>query len=86
MAQQISQQINHLYRRPTVEQITGKSRSSIYRDIKKKLFTKPVRIGANSVAWPSNEVDVITKARISGKTDDEIKKLVIELEVARGSA
>ena len=75
--------INPLYRRPIVEQATGDSRSTIYRKIKKGLFTKPVQIGGERVAWPANEVTAINQARIAGKSDDEIKALVIELEAAR---
>ncbi len=77
--------INPLYRRPVVEQATGESRSTIYRKIQKGLFTKPVQIGGDRVAWPANEVQSIINARIAGKTDDEIKELVVELEKARTS-
>lgn len=75
--------LNPLLRRPVVEQATGHSRSTIYRDIQRGLFTKPVEIGGTRVAWPANEVEAINKARIAGKSDDEIKALVIELEAAR---
>lgn len=75
--------INPLLRRPIVEQATGNSRSTIYRNIQKGLFTHPVEIGGDRVAWPSNEVEAINKARIAGKSDEEIKQLVIELEAAR---
>ena len=75
--------INPLYRRPIVEQATGDSRSTIYRKIKQGLFTKPVQIGGERVAWPAHEVTAINQARIAGKSDEEIKQLVIELEAAR---
>lgn len=77
--------INPLYRRPVVEQATGLTRSTIYRRIKLGLFPKPVPVGGDRVAWPANEIDAINKARIAGKTDDEIKALVAELEAARGA-
>jgi len=75
--------LNPLLRRPIVEQATGNSRSTIYRNIQKGLFTRPVEIGGERVAWPANEVEAINKARIAGKSDDEIKTLVLELEAAR---
>jgi prophage regulatory protein len=75
--------INPLLRRPIIEQSTGDSRSTIYRKIKKGLFTKPVNIGGDRVAWPANEVQAINQARIAGKSDNEIKQLVVELESAR---
>ena len=46
-------------------------------------MTRPVKIGGDRSAWPQNEIDAINKARISGKSDAEIKQLVIELEAAR---
>ncbi len=78
--------INTLYRRSTVEQAIGKSRSTIYREIQKGLFTKPVSIGGDRVAWPANEIQAINQARIAGKSDADIKLLVIELEALRGGA
>lgn len=75
--------ITSLCRRPIVEQATGDSRTTIYRKIKAGLFTKPVKIGGERVAWPANEIEAINTARIASKSEDEIKKLVIELEAAR---
>jgi len=75
--------INPLLRRPIVQQATGDSRSTIYRKIQKGLFTRPIEIGGDRVAWPQNEVEAINKARIAGKSDAEIKQLVVELELAR---
>ncbi|MCK9622255.1 MAG: AlpA family phage regulatory protein [Methylobacter sp.] len=86
MASTILPALNPLLRRPIVEQATGDSRSTLYRKIQKGLFTRPVRIGGERVAWPSNEVQAINQARIAGKSDEEIKALVIELEVARAGA
>ncbi len=76
--------INPMLRRRIVEQATGDSRSTIYRKIQRGLFTKPVQIGGERVAWPANEVQAINQARIAGKSDEEIKQLVIKLEAARG--
>ena len=79
-------QVTQLFRRPAVTALTGKSRSTLYRDIKKGLFTKPINIGGDRVAWASNEVQAINQARIAGKSDADIKLLVIELEALRGGA
>ena len=84
MAQIAPTQATPLYRRPIVEQVTGYSRTGIYRRVKAGTFTKPVKIGANSVAWPENEIIALNKAIIAGKSDDEIKVLVAELHAARG--
>ena len=36
--------------------ITGRSRSSIYRDMEAGRFPKPVRLGPNAVAWREDDV------------------------------
>ena len=64
----------------------GRSRSSHYLDIQQGLFTRPVQIGLRAVGWPSSEVAAINAARISGKSDEEIRELVAKLEAARKSA
>lgn len=65
--------------------VTGKTRSTIYRDIKSGLLTPPVKIGGDRSAWPAHEIDAINRARVAGKTDEEIKNLVSELKAARTS-
>lgn len=65
------------------KEILGISRSTFYLQILEGLITKPVKIGSRAVGWPSNEINAIRNARIAGKTQDEIKLLVIELENQR---
>lgn len=72
-----------ILRLPQVLNARGRSRSSHYLDIQKGLFSKPVNIGYRAVGWPSNEVEAINNARIAGKSEDEIRSLVSELEEAR---
>lgn len=84
MALQVAIQ-NTLIRRQEVEQSTGFTRSTIYRNISRGLFTKPVQIGGDRVAWPANEIDAINRARIAGKTDEQIKARVAELHAARAA-
>ncbi len=72
-----------ILRLPAVREQLGRSRSSIYLDIQKGVFTKPVALGPRSVGWPDFEVDSICKARIAGKSEDDIRALVIYLEAAR---
>lgn len=64
---------------------TGDARSTHYQKIKDGLFTRPVKLGARSVAWPSTDVDAIVNARIAGKADDEIRELVAMLEDSRAN-
>ena len=73
-----------IFRMPAVKAETGhKSHASIYNAIKAGLFTKPVQIGQRSVGWPSDEVAAINSARIAGKSDTEIRELVIRLHAKR---
>jgi prophage regulatory protein len=79
----IQNRITALVRRPAVEAATGETRSTIYRKIKKGLFTRPVKLGGDRVGWPAYEVEEINLARIAGKTEDEIRLLVAELHRKR---
>jgi prophage regulatory protein len=59
------------------------SRTSFLNGVKTGKYTKPIRLSARTVAWPSFEIDSINTALIAGKSDEEIKKLVADLEAAR---
>jgi prophage regulatory protein len=72
-----------ILRLPAVKSESGLSRSTIYLRVTQGLWTKPVSLGARAVGWPSDEVEAINAARIAGKTDDEIRVLVKQLEAAR---
>ena len=75
-----------ILRLPAVKSESGLSRSTIYLRISERLWTKPVSLGPRAVGWPSDEVEALIAARIAGKTDDEIRVLVANLEAARKDA
>ena len=75
-----------ILRIPAVLKRRGRSRSSHYADIKAGLFVKPVLIGLRATGTPDYEVDALITARIAGKTDEEIRALVIKLEADRKAA
>ena len=75
-----------ILRLPVVLSERGRSRSAHYFDIQQGLFTQPVQIGLRAVGWPSSEVTAINAARIAGKSDQEVRALVVKLEAARKSA
>jgi len=75
-----------ILRLPAVKAETGYSRSSIYLRISQRLWPKPVSLGARAVGWPADEVATLNAARIAGKGDDEIRRLVTKLEAARAAA
>ena len=75
-----------ILRLPAVKSESGLSRSTIYLRITQGLWTKPVSLGARAVGWPSGDVVAINAARIAGKTDGEVRTLVVKLEAARKTA
>ena len=75
-----------ILRLPAVRAGSGYSRSTIYLRIAQGLWTKQVCLGPRSVGWPAGEVAALNAARIAGKSDDEIRDLVVKLEAARKSA
>ena len=75
-----------ILRLPAVLKRRGRSRSSHYADINAGLYVKPVQIGSRAVGTPEDEVDALNAARIAGKTDEEIRALVVKLEAARKAA
>ena len=75
--------VQAILRLPAVKAESGASRSTIYLRIQQGLWPKPVKLGPRSVGWPASEVAAINTARIAGMADDQIRALVIKLEVAR---
>ena len=75
-----------ILRIPAAKAQSGYSRSTIYLRISQGLWTKQISLGPLCIGWPANEVAALNAARIAGKTDDEIRALVVKLEAARKSA
>ena len=65
---------------------TGWSLPTIYRRIAKGLWTKPVRLGAQSSAWPQHEADALLAALVAAADEDAIRLLVARLHADRGAA
>jgi len=73
-----------LLRLPEVKARSGyRSNASIYNLVREGLFTKPIKIGMRSVAWPDYEVDSINTARVAGFNDEQIRDHVEELHQHR---
>lgn len=75
--------VQTIHRLPTVQANTGLSRSTIYLRISQGLWPKPVSLGPRAMGWPAEEVERLNAARIAGKSDEEIRALVVKLEDAR---
>jgi prophage regulatory protein len=75
-----------ILRLPAIKTSTGLSRSTIYLRIAQGVFTKPVSLGGRAVGWPAHEVAALNAARIAGKSNAEVRDLVVRLETARKTA
>lgn len=74
---------NALLRTPDVCAVTGMARPTLYEAMAKGLFPRPIKLGAKSSAWPALEVNKMLAARIAGKSEDDLRALVVELTEAR---
>jgi len=63
--------------------IYPKSKSAIYLDIQNKTFPSQISLGSRSVGYILSEVNAVINARILGKSDLDIKALVVKLEKQR---
>ena len=60
--------------------------AAIYLRTAQGAFPKPVSLGGRAVGWPASEVAALNAARISGKSNSEIRDLVVKLEAAATAA
>lgn len=75
-----------ILRLPVVLKRRGVSRSTQYAEEKSGLFVKPVKLGLRARGTPEDEVDALIDATIAGKSEEEIRALVLKLEAARKAA
>lgn len=73
----------NLLREDAVRAMTGLPKSTLHEARKAGLFPAPVRIGERSVAYPSNEVQAVIRARVAGTPDEGVRALVESLHAAR---
>jgi prophage regulatory protein len=78
--------MERILRLPAVLERYGKSRSTVYLEVERRLFPEGIDLGGRLVGWRESEVDAVIRARIAGKTEDEIRALVADLELARKAA
>lgn len=70
-------------RLPAVRAFIGISRSTLYLQISRGLWPPSFNISQRCVGWLSREAEAIRDARVAGRNDDEIRKLVLLLVAAR---
>jgi len=66
-----------------VIKLRARGKSSTYLEIKNGLLTTPIKLGGRCIAWPRHEIYILNAARLSGKSDDEIRQIVEALHIAR---
>ena len=82
MAQQIKEALKIL-RIKQIKAQTGLPNSTVYYHIKEGLFPRPIKLGERMSGWLEIEVNAIMAAHIAGKSDDDIRMLVKQLEAQR---
>ena len=73
-----------IFRLPEVKRVLGhRADASVYNAIRAGLITTGVAIGQRAKGWPDYEIDAINAARIAGKSEAEIRELVMALHAKR---
>ena len=49
--------MKRIYRRSTLEEMLGMSRSTIYRLMEDGDFPRPIKLGRRAVGWKSEDID-----------------------------
>lgn len=77
--------LRRLLGRREVKKVRCSGDTKLYADVKSGLFPPQLKDGQKSL-WIEDEVAAVIAARIAGKTDDEIRSLVVRLVAARQHA
>jgi prophage regulatory protein len=72
-----------LLRLEAVRGVTGDCKSGFNAKVQKGLMPHPIKIGPRAAALPAYEVEAICAARIAGKSEEQIRALVQQLEADR---
>lgn len=83
---QFSHSTTTILRRKQVQAESGYSCSTIYLRISQGLWPRPISLGARAVGWPAGEIAAMNAARIAGRSNDEVRELVLRLEAKRRDA
>jgi prophage regulatory protein len=69
-----------------VRDVTALGVTSVYRCVKEGTLPPPVKLSTRSSAWVEDEIAAVNEARIAGKSDDELRRLVARLVARRQQA
>ena len=73
-------------RLPAAIDQSGLSRSTIYDLVQRGLFPPPIKAGPKLALWVRSEISAWCAAQIAGKSEDDIKALIVSLVEARKDA
>lgn len=82
----ISHNSPQIYRKPDIKAIFSFADSTLYLHVSQGILPKPISLSSRARGWPASEIDAIVAARIAGRTEDQIKALVITMTAARQNA
>ena len=69
--------------RPDAQKALGLGATAFYERVDKGLLPRPFRLGAHASGLLSTEIEAIVRAWAAGKTQDELRALVVKLEEDR---
>ena len=69
--QEVTTMHDRLLRRRQVEEITGMSRSSIYRQMQDGAFPRPVKVGSAAVRWRASDITAWLESRPEARGEIE---------------
>ena len=72
-----------IIRLPAVLDQSCRCKTAHFADVKEGLMPSGIKLGARAVGYLQHEIDAVLRARIAGKTPEEIKRLVQALEAKR---
>ena len=61
----------------------GLSHGPFWKQQKDGLLPRPVKMSARTSRWPASEIAAVIAARIAGKSEEEIRTLVSQIEAKR---
>jgi prophage regulatory protein len=59
---------------------------TLYDHIKKGLLPPPIKLSIRSAVWIIAEIEAVNRARIAGKSNEQIRELVTALVAARSES
>lgn len=69
-----------------VRDLTALRTTSVYRAVKLGTLPPPIKLTSRSSAWVEDEIAACNEARIAGKSDEDLKRLVARLVAKRQQA